>query len=307
MYYKIMKVNQVIKILLKGTGDEKTMPYGFIKHFENKGYKSETVKSYEKVINHFFNYILNTYPSNKEPFQITSTYIKNYLEEQLKRDKRISTINKEIAILKTLFNYLWEINKVPVDPAVKIKRFKVKKELKVGVTYDEILTILEKVLSNKGYSKLRKAIFLLAVKGLKTADFRFLKDDVVDCIEENKLVINLKNRSITLQGIEATYFREYYNETIYNGCDYVFTTKPHGDQCGGPIQVMSILSHLRVISQDYLRENSQTLTLISIRRAIALDMYLKKYPLQTIAYELGIEENTASSYLKYIARTVREQ
>ncbi|MBT2695849.1 hypothetical protein J7E79_00090 [Bacillus sp. ISL-40] len=45
------------------------------------------------------------------------------MEEQLERDKSISTVNKELAIIKTFFHYLWEINKVPVDPAVKIKRF----------------------------------------------------------------------------------------------------------------------------------------------------------------------------------------
>jgi site-specific recombinase XerC len=283
------------------------MPYGFIKHIEDKGYSSETVKSYKKVINQFFRYLMNSFPSNKEPYQISPTDIKNYLEEQLERDKSISTINKELAILKTLFHYLWEINKVPVDPAVKIKRFKVEKNLKVEVTYDEILTILEKVLSKKEYSKLRKVIFLLAVKGLKTADFRFTKDDVLDCIEDNKIVIKLKDRSITLHDIEATYFREFYKETMYSESEYVFTTKPHGEQYGVPIQVMSILNHLRAISQDYLRGNFQAFTLISIRRAIALNLYLKKFPLQMIAKELGIEENSASNYLKYITQCTLRQ
>ncbi|MCM2535213.1 phage integrase N-terminal SAM-like domain-containing protein [Neobacillus pocheonensis] len=276
------------------------MPYGFIKHIEDKGYRTETVKSYEKVVNQFFRYIMTTFPSNKEPFQISPIDIKNYLEEQLDRDKSISTVNKELAILKTLFHYLWEINKVPIDPTVKIKRYKEEKERKVEVTYDEILTILEKVLSNMEYSKLRKSIFLLAVKGLKTADFRFKKEDVLDIIEDNKLVIELKNRSITLHGIEATYFRDYYYETMHSESEYIFTTKPHGEQYGVPIQVMFILNHLRAISQDYLRENSPAFTLISIRRAIALNLYFKKYPIQMIARELGIEENSASNYLKYI-------
>ena len=107
------------------------------------------------------------------------------MEEQLERDKSISTVNKELSIIKTFFNYLWEINKVPVDPAVKIKRLKIEKALKVVTPYDEILSILQKAMSNQQYSKLRKAIFLLAVKGLKTADFRFKKEDVEDRIEDN--------------------------------------------------------------------------------------------------------------------------
>lgn len=279
----------------------KKMPYGFIKHIEDKGYSSETVKSYEKVVNQFFKFIEKSYPLNKEPFQISPTDIRNYLEEQLERDKSISTVNKELAIIKTFFNYLWEINKVPIDPAVKIKRYKVEKELKVVITYDEILSILEKVLSNQDYSKLRKAVFLLSVKGLKTADFRFKKEEVLDGVEENSIIIQLRSRSISLRGKEAACFREHYRETImHSESEYVFTTTSHGEQCEGPIQVMSILNHLRAITLDSLGENSPGLTLISIRRAMALNLYLKKYSLQVIAKELGIEENTASNYLKHI-------
>ncbi|MDQ0201974.1 tyrosine-type recombinase/integrase [Neobacillus ginsengisoli] len=277
------------------------MPYRFIRHIENKGYSSETLKSYEKVINQFFKFIAKSYPLNKEPFQISPTDIKNYLEEQLELDKSISTVNKELAIIKTFFNYLWEINKVPIDPAVKIKRFKVKKELKVVITYDVILSILEKVLSNQDYSKLRKTVFLLAVKGLKTADFRFKKEDVLDSIEDNSMIIQLKSRSISLRGKEAACFCDYYSETImYSESEYVFTATSHGEQCEVPIHVMSILNHLRAITSDYLGEGSPGLTLISIRRAMALNLYLKKYSIQVIAKELGIEENTASNYLKHI-------
>ncbi|QCJ45476.1 integrase (plasmid) [Bacillus sp. S3] len=276
------------------------MPYGFIKHLENEGYSEETVKSYEKIIVQFFSFIQSTYPGSKEPFQISSTDIKNYLEEQLNNEKTISTINKELAILKTLFNYLWEIDKVPVDPAVKIKRFKVKNLPKVDVTFEELEELLIKVLQNGEYSKLRKVIFLLATKGLKTADFRFKKEDVKESIKEDTITIQLRKRTITLVGREVTYFQEYFYETIFNGSDYVFTTKPHGEEYGGPIQVMSILNHLRAISSDYLGENVQPLTLISIRRAIAFHLYSQRHSIQAIAKKLGIEENSASNYLKYL-------
>lgn len=274
------------------------MPYGFIKYIENKGYSSETIRSYEKVISQFFAFLANTYPVNKEPFQISPTDIKNYLEEQHEKDKSISTINKELAIIKTLFNYLWEIDKVPVDPAVKLKRYKVKEKLNIEVTYEQITDILQKTLSNNEYSILRKAIFLLAVKGLKTQDFRFKKEEVT--FVKNKVDIMLKNRTISLNGNEAEVFKGYYEDSLLNGSEYVFITKPHGQENGGPIQVMSILHHLRAISEDHLPENVQSLTLISIRRAIAYYLYKKRHSIQMIAKELGIEENTASNYLKSI-------
>lgn len=277
------------------------MPFGFIKHIENKGYSSETIKSYEKVIQQFFAYIKYTYPNNKEPFQISPLDIKNYLEEQLEKAKSISTINKELAILKTLFNYFWEIDKVPVDPAVKIKRYKDTTKLKLEITYEEVTELLNKVLYHHEYSPVRKAIFLLATKGLKTADFRFTKDDVVD--RDDSVEILLKNRSIVLEGIEASYFREYFNECLTNGSEYVFVTTPRGEEMGGPIQVMSILSHLRAISHDFLGD-IQPLTLIAIRKALAYELYTRRNSIQMIARELGIEENSASNYLKNITEGV---
>ncbi|WP_041580467.1 tyrosine-type recombinase/integrase [Bacillus sp. 1NLA3E] len=281
------------------------MPYGFIKHIENRGYSSETVKSYQRVCEQFFLFIKNTYLANKEPFQISPTDIKNYLEEQLDKEKSISTINKELAILKTLFNFLWEIDKVPVDPAVKLKRFKNTDDLKIEVPYQQILEILNKTFHNQSYSPLRKAIFLLATKGLKTADFRFKKDDVL--IAENKVEIKLKNRTIYLEEEEATYFKSYFDETMLNGSEYVFVTKQHGEETGGPVQVMSILHHLRTISKDYLQEGAQALTLISIRRALAYYLYASKDPIQMIAKELGIEEISASNYLKQITEALQSQ
>ncbi|WP_409298942.1 tyrosine-type recombinase/integrase [Peribacillus sp. SCS-26] len=279
------------------------MPYGFIKYIEDKGYSPETVKSYEKVIRQFFSFLESTYPNSKEPFQITSSDIKKYLANQGNRGKSVSTINKELAILKTLFHYFWENDKVAVDPAVKIKRLKVTHTPQAEITYEEILDILERVLKNDKYPKVRKALFILASKGLKTSQFRFKKDDVTDHTETEKIEIMLKNRILTLEGPEASHFQEYFYETVFNGSEYVFSTKTHGMDYGGPIQVMSILSHLRAISREYLAEGREPLTLVAIRRALLIYLYKKKTPIQVIAHELGIEEISASNYLKQILGT----
>ncbi|KZE68025.1 integrase [Fictibacillus phosphorivorans] len=276
------------------------MPYGFIKHIEEKGYSSETIRSYERVVTQFFAYIKSFYPDNKEPFQISSSDIKGYLKHQSENEKSVSTINKELAIIKTMFHYFWERDKVPVDPAVKIKRWKVKDKPSIEVPYETIELLLEKVLDNPGYSELRKAVFILASKGLKTSDFRFKKGDVTDNIYENTAIIQLNNRILTLEGSGAATFLGYYNSIALTETDYVFTTKPHGSETLGPVEVMSILNHLRAISEDYKDLVKQPLTLVSMRRAYAFNLYEKKVPIQEIAQELGIEESSASSYLKLL-------
>ncbi|MGA5691382.1 tyrosine-type recombinase/integrase [Cytobacillus pseudoceanisediminis] len=277
------------------------MPYGFIQHIESKGYSDETISSYKRVVTQFFNFIKFAYPDNKEPFQISAADIKNYLLEQKEgRDKSISTINKELAIIKTMFHYFWEINKVPIDPTVKIMRFTNMNKPSVDISYEEILKVKNIVLSNNNYSTVRKVIYLLATKGLKSSEFRFKKNDVRDNLEKDMVEIKLKNRHIILEGQEATYFQEYYYESLTNGSEYVFITRPHGEEEGAPVQAMTIIHHLRAISKEYFKEVNFPLNLTLIRRAIAFDMYQKNLPIQIIAKELGIEENTASNYLKNI-------
>jgi site-specific recombinase XerD len=276
----------------------KSMPYGFINHIENKGYSYETIRSYQKVVQQFFAYLTGVYKRHVEPYEINPSDIRNYLEEQKEKEKSISTINKELAILKTLFHYLWEVNKAPLDPTVKLKRFKVEKAPRVEITYEVILSLLEKVLKNDSYSPMRKAIFLLACKGLKTTDFRFKRDDVEDFLDQDLVTIQLKNRKIELKNEEATCFMEYFFETALNDSDYVFTSKSQGEV--GPIQVMTILNQLKVITNDYLPEGTPSLTLVLIRRAIAYHLYTNKMSIQQLSKELGIEEVWASNYLKKI-------
>ncbi|MBH0164090.1 hypothetical protein IHV12_04140 [Fictibacillus sp. 7GRE50] len=58
------------------------MPYGFIKHIENKEYSSESTKSYEKVLNQFFSYLNYIIADSKEPLQISSGDINYNLTNQ---------------------------------------------------------------------------------------------------------------------------------------------------------------------------------------------------------------------------------
>ncbi|GKU84326.1 MULTISPECIES: tyrosine-type recombinase/integrase [Niallia] len=290
------------------------MPYGFIKHLEKRGFSQVTLIGYEKVMGQFFSYLAKLYPEKKEPFQISSKDIKDYIRAQEEKEKSPSTINKELAIIKSFFNYLWEIDKVPVDPAVKIKRLKAKKLVELNTFYEELNSLLDPILTHKDYPIVRKAIYVLALKGLKYSDFLFKKDNVLISNTQDQVEIVLENRTILLSGQEASIFIEFYNQSLFNSSDFVFTSKIYLKRKNdfgnlenyGPIQLMTILNHLKVISSDFnLGEN---LTLTIFRKSIAYFMYTKqRESLHSIAYKLGIEENTALIYLKLITESTAEK
>lgn len=273
------------------------MPYGFIRHLEKKNYGAETLESYEKVLDQFFAFLNGYYQKSIEPFEISPRDIKNYLEYQLKEnEKQITTVNKELAILKTFFHYLWEKDIVMVDPTVKIRRLKPDQEPnQIDVTYPEIQKTLKKVLENDNYTLVRKAVFILATKGLKTSEFRFKKDDVT-IVNDDWVNILTNNRSIDLKGEEAQYFLEYYNSILDNDTPYVFTTTKRTSKEKVPVEVMSILHHLRVVSTDYL-PNKKQLTLLGIRKSLMLHMYSEGISIQKIAEFFGIEENSVANYI----------
>ncbi|MEN0651315.1 MULTISPECIES: site-specific integrase [Bacillati] len=276
----------------------------FIKHIEDDGYSQETVISYEKVINQFTNYLYFIFKKDKDPIEINPSDIKNYLNAQINNGKNISTVNKELAILRTFFNYLWEKDIVKIDPTVKIKHLVQENRINVEITYDEIVNIRNKVLMNNDYSPMRKSIYLLATKGLKTSDYRFKKSDVtiLDNKNPNQVEIRLKHRSLLLDGVESDCFLDYYFKSIFYDSDYVFTTKNKKSGERGPVQVMTLLNHLRAISNDYFPTHAKPLTLISIRKALAYNLYTKeKKSIQYIANLLGIEESSASNYLKKLS------
>ncbi|MEW8988170.1 MAG: integrase, partial [Bacillus sp. (in: firmicutes)] len=75
----------------------------------------------------------------------------------------------------------------------------------------------------------------------------------------------------------------------------------------GPVEVMSILTHLRVISKEYLPKDAPALTLISIRKALAYELYTNRTSIQAIANLLGIEENSVSNYIKNIMEAIQFQ
>ncbi|PGT82209.1 site-specific integrase [Bacillus sp. AFS040349] len=271
------------------------MPYGYTTYLEDNHYSQETVNDYKKIINLFFQFIDDLYGKQKEIFQISPKDIKDYLERLKDDGSSINTVNKHLSILKGFFDYLWENDKIPVDPAMKIKRHKVVEEEKeFDISYEMLLQILPQVLSNPKYSLLRKVIFILAMKGLRHTEFQILKDNIEDLGEE--VLIKFKKYSLKLAGEEGEYFLSYYFESNFNGSDYVFTTKKH-DESIVPIEHMSIYTHLNAITDEFKLPSK--ITLNGIRHSYAYYLYInKKYPIQKIAETLRIENVSASHLVK---------
>ena len=270
------------------------MPYGYTSYMEREGYSTETITSYVKTVRAFFKYIDMKYEKNKEVYEITPKDIKTFIDSCLNEGHSKLTCNKHLSILKSFFDYLWQKDKVASDPTVKIKRLVVEENKKTEITYQQLLDIFPDILSNPSYSSLRKAIYVLTLKGLRHSEFQFKKDSVIDM--GDSITIKLKKHEINLTDDAAEAFLNYYFESQFNGTPYVFITKKH-DSTSVPIEIMSLYAHINAISNDY--GLSTKLNLNMIRHAYAYYLYKqKRYTIESISTILGIKPASAAQLVK---------
>ncbi|MBU7595903.1 tyrosine-type recombinase/integrase [Metabacillus halosaccharovorans] len=272
------------------------MLFGYEKYLIEKNKSIETIESYSKTINQFFTYVDSTRKIKPELHEINPKDIKGFLDYKLKiGNNSISTINKHLTILSGFFDYLWQINKIPVDPAAKIRRYPDSTQRVKTLNYMSLLELKKKVINNTEYSNLRKAIFILAMKGFRPQQFQIKKSNIKET-STNIITIKLDSHEVELSNEDSEYFLTYLYESFFYTSEYLFTTKKKGEKFV-PIELMSIYTHLNAISKDY--GLSEKLNLNDMRHAYVL--YLrnqKEYSVDKISKTLGINYESAAQLIK---------
>ncbi|NLP52187.1 site-specific integrase [Bacillus sp. RO1] len=277
------------------------MSYGFKQYLENEGYKEKTITTYLTCVEWFFAYLDSTHKKQPELHEINPSDIKGFMLSKLNDGNSIHSINKHIAVLKTFFDYLWKNDKVPIDPAVKIKRMKVQDAGPNDISYKLLLDLKSRILSDCRYNLMTKCIYVLALNGLRFSEFHFRKDDVTINSNGNISIHiqtrNNKNRIVQLTESDATMFESFYIDTQFNPGEYVFTTKRQQTNEFVPIEIDSLYTYLKYIRDDY--SLPKRFKLDDIR--IAYVHYLKTsrdYVIDQIAETLGIEKVRAAELSK---------
>jgi len=168
---------------------------------------------------------LKKFFGNKKLYEITPQDIENYKKKRLEDGVKHSTINRELACLKTMFNKAVEWEKLNTQPP-KIKLYKVNNQRIRYLTSDEEKKLLEL------FSEPLKSIILIALNtGMRRGEIINLKwVDVY--IKEGKIIIqeskSKEKRIIPMNEIVKTVF---INLLSTGGKEYVFENK-EGKQYG---------------------------------------------------------------------------
>ncbi len=175
---------------------------------KDKKLSNNTLQSYKRDITQYESYINE---ENLQYLKVTNEDIKKYLENLKNIGKKTSTISRNLASIRSFYQYLVRTKKVKEDPTEGIQSPKVEKRVPSVLSSKEVELLLEqpKTVDLKGIRDKAMLEFAYAT-GMRVTeiinldiDDVNLKDGYVSCSNSNK------QRNIPLGAISINALKEY--------------------------------------------------------------------------------------------------
>ncbi len=181
----------------------------FLEFLKNDKRLSEnTLQSYRRDVTQFENYINQ---NNMDYLTVTEEDIKKYLESLDKMNKKTSTISRNLASIRSYYQFLMRTKKVSEDPTEKISSPKIEKKAPSILSSQEIELLLEQPnnIDLKGIRDKAMLEFAYAT-GMRVTEIISLNIDDVN-LEEGYVTCKStsKQRSIPLGSLSLVALKEY--------------------------------------------------------------------------------------------------
>ena len=181
----------------------------FLEFLENdKKLSQNTLQSYKRDILQYQEYLEKT---SLNYLKVTNEDINNYFESLKDMDKKTSTISRNLATIRSFYQYLLRVKKIKKDPTLGVQSPKVTKKVPNILTAKEVELLLEqpKNIDLKGIRDKAMLEFAYAT-GMRVTEIISLNIDDVNLVQ-NYVVCNsgTKKRSIPLGSISARALAEY--------------------------------------------------------------------------------------------------
>ena len=175
---------------------------------KDKKLSNNTLQSYKRDITHYESYINE---ENLQYLKVTKDDIKKYLENLKNSGKKTTTISRNLASIRSFYQYLVRTKKIKEDPTEGIQSPKVEKRVPSVLSSKEVELLLEqpKAVDLKGIRDKAMLEFAYAtgmrvteIINLNLEDVN-LKEGYVSCTNANK------QRNIPLGAISINALKEY--------------------------------------------------------------------------------------------------
>jgi site-specific recombinase XerD len=170
--------------------DRNKIYYGFLYNYSS----ANTRRAYLKELKKFYGFLKIRFSGLSE-FEVEHAHLVAYKDELInlggERSKTFShnTINRTFACLYAFYEYLLDQGLVKTNPVMRVKRFKIPKEVKtVDLTNEQVERLLEIIPANSGVGKLHRAILtVLFTTGMRQSELANLQFKNLDY--ENEFLV----------------------------------------------------------------------------------------------------------------------
>ena len=193
-----------------------TLMCNFVDYLQNnKRVSANTLQAYSRDIKQFYNYVSE---NALDIVNISKTSIITYMLHMQKSGRAASSISRNLASVRTFYNYLITQNFLSVNPAADLETPKQEKKLPQILTTDEVGLLLsepEKVKPSTPKSIRDKAMLeLIYATGIKVSELIALnKDDADITLGYLKCINGEKARVVPLGHVAVSALKEYLETT----------------------------------------------------------------------------------------------
>ncbi|WP_028393942.1 site-specific integrase [Bacillus cihuensis] len=229
------------------------MPYGYEKHRLSKGLSPVTVESEVSTINHFLAFVDFLQKKSVEVHDILPGDVESYILQERENGLKDSTLNRKIRYIREFFNFLWDIDKIPVDfmPKFKLKE-KLTKYTRADITidYEFLLSKKNHILTSDEFLLYSKMLYIFVLNGVRIKDILHIRLEWIldkgDAIEIHIPKDNGYNQIVIAQGEEVPVILAGIERSVFRGSSYLLTSKKNDKYI--PLQLGSLKDYKQQIA-----------------------------------------------------------
>ena len=192
---------------------EKNLVESFLDFLQkDKKLSDNTLQSYNRDIKLYCSYLDN---NNLDPVKTTEEDLADYLEALKENGKAVSTVSRNLASLRSFYQYLYRTKVVPEDPTINLESPKIERKLPKVLTSEQVELLLEqpKCVDLKGYRD-KAMLELVYATGIRVTELISL--NIADINLESgyiKCAGKAKERIIPIGTLAVNALKEYVEKS----------------------------------------------------------------------------------------------
>ncbi len=192
---------------------EKNLVESFLDFLQkDKKLSDNTLQSYNRDIKLYCNYLES---SNLDPVKMNEKGLNDYLDSLKENGKAVSTVSRNLASLRSFYQYLYKTKVITEDPTINLESPKIERKLPKVLTSEQVELLLEqpKSVDLKGYRD-KAMLELVYATGIRVTELISL--NVGDINLENgyiKCAGKTKERIIPIGTLAVNALKEYMEKS----------------------------------------------------------------------------------------------